>query len=264
VPELDDDLQFALRLADAADAVSAARFRANDLHVTTKPDRTHVTDADRSVERAIRELIGTERPGDAVFGEEYGDAGDDPRAAHRSWIIDPIDGTHSYERGLPMWGTLIALVVDGRPVVGVASSPALGKRWWAAIGSGAWAAETGGEPVRLRVSGIRALAEAAISFQSIQQWDRSGHLDHLIALSRIVWRDRAYGDVWAYTLLAEGLIEVVAEFGVHPYDVAALVPIVEEAGGRFTAAEGGDVLWDGSAVATNGAVHDEVLGLLAE
>jgi histidinol-phosphatase len=264
VPELDDDLQFALRLADAADAISAARFRANDLHVTTKPDRTHVTDADRSVERAIRELIAAERPGDAVFGEEYGDAGDDPRAAHRIWIIDPIDGTHSYERGLPMWGTLIALVVDGRSVVGVASSPALGKRWWAATGGGAWTAEAAGEPERLRVSGIRTLADAAISFQSIQQWDRSGHLDQLISLSRTVWRDRAYGDVWAYALLAEGLIEVVAEFGVHPYDVAALVPIVEEAGGRFTAADGGDVLWDGSVVATNGAVHDEVLALLVQ
>lgn len=262
MPDLEADLQFALRLADAADAISGARFRANDLHVTTKPDRTHVTDADQSVERAIRELIEAERPGDEVLGEEYGSEGGDPHAAHRIWIIDPIDGTHSYERGLPMWGTLIALVVDGEPVVGVASSPALGKRWWASVGGGTWASESGREPVRVRVSGIGTLADAAISYQSIQQWDRSGHLDHLIALSRSVWRDRAYGDVWAYTLLAEGLIEVVAEFGLHPYDIAALVPIVEEAGGRVTAADGGAVLWDGSAVATNGAVHDEVIALL--
>ncbi|MHA7986249.1 inositol monophosphatase family protein [Rathayibacter sp. CAU 1779] len=256
------DLALALRLADAADAISGTRFRANDLHITTKPDRTHVTDADQAVERAIRELLTAERPDDAVLGEEYGTSGEDGRSAHRIWIIDPIDGTHSFERGLPMWGTLIALVVDGEPVVGVASSPALGKRWWASTGEGAWMSEGGGQPSRLRVSGIRRLADAAISYQSIQQWDHAGHLDHLIELTRTVWRDRAYGDVWAYTLLAEGLIEVVAEFRLHPYDIAALIPIVQEAGGRLTAAGGGPALWDGSAVATNGAVHDELLQLL--
>jgi histidinol-phosphatase len=258
-----DDLALALRLAEAADAISRTRFRANDLHVTTKPDRTHVTDADQAVERAIREILATERPDDAILGEEYGDQDEgDPRIAHRVWIVDPIDGTHSYERGLPMWGTLIALVVDGEPVVGVASSPALRKRWWASGGEGAWLREGEGEPTRLRVSGIRELKDAAVSFQSIQQWDRSGHLDHLVALSRTVWRDRAYGDVWAYTLLAEGLIEAVAEFGLHPYDVAALIPIVQEAGGRLTAVDGGSALWDGSAVATNGAVHEDLLALL--
>jgi histidinol-phosphatase len=262
VPDLEDDLQFALSLADAADAVSAVRFRANDLHVTTKPDRTHVTDADQAVERAIRESIAAERGGDQVFGEEYGAGDDDPRAARRLWIVDPIDGTHSYERGLPMWGTLIALVVDGVVTVGVASSPALGKRWWGSLGGGAWVSEGGGEPTRLRVSGIPRLADAAISHQSISQWDHAGRLDQLIALSRTVWRDRAYGDVWAYTLLAEGLIEAVAEFGLHPYDIAALIPIVEEAGGRVSAADGGSALWDGSAVATNGAVHDELLAAL--
>lgn len=259
----DDDLSFALRLADAADAIAGARFRANDLHVTTKPDRTHVTDADQTVERAIRESIAVERSGDDVLGEEYGSSGSDPRDAHRLWIIDPIDGTHSYERGLPMWGTLIGLVVDGEPVIGVASSPAIGKRWWAARGMGAWVSENGGEPARLSVSGIQNLADAAVSFQSIQQWDHAGRLDQLIALSRAAWRDRAYGDVWAYTLLAEGLIEAVAEFGLHPYDIAALIPIVTEAGGRLTAVGGGSALWDGSAVATNGDVHDELLALLS-
>lgn len=265
VTDFAEDLALALRLADAADAISGARFRANDLHVTTKPDRTHVTDADQAVERAIRQILGEERETDAILGEEYGEQDDgDPRAAHRVWIIDPIDGTHSYERGLPMWGTLIALVVDGEAVVGVASSPALGKRWWASTGEGAWMRESDGEPTRLRVSGIQKLQDAAISHQSIQQWDRSGHLDHLIALSRAVWRDRAYGDVWAYTLLAEGLIEAVAEFTLHPYDIAALIPIVTEAGGRLTAVDGGSALWDGSAVATNGAVHDELLELLRD
>src|SRR6185437_15229600 len=180
------------------------------------------TDADQAVERAIRELIAAERPGDAVLGEEYGSAADsDPRTADRLWIVDPIDGTHSYERGLAMWGTLVALAVDGEPVVGVASSPAMGKRWWASAGQGAWTSERAGEPQRLQVSGIRKLADAAISNQSIQQWDAAGRLDQLVTLSRSVWRDRAYGDVWAYTLLAEGMIEAVAEFGLHPYDIAA-------------------------------------------
>ena len=261
--DLDSDLALALRLADAADAISSVRFRANDLHITTKPDRTHVTDADQAVERAIREMLSEQRPDDAILGEEFGQRGsDDPQASPRIWIIDPIDGTHSFERGLPMWGTLIALVVDGEAVVGVASSPALGKRWWAAHGRGAWVSERGGAAERLRVSGIQRLADAAISFQSIQQWDRAGRLDQLVALSRTVWRDRAYGDVWAYTLLAEGLIEAVAEFRLHPYDIAALIPIVEEAGGRLTAADGGSAIWDGSAVATNSAVHDELLALL--
>ncbi len=260
--DLAADLALALRLADAADAVSAARFRANDLHVTTKPDRTHVTDADQSVERTIRDLLGAERPDDAILGEEYADRGGGPRSARRLWVIDPIDGTHSYERGLPMWGTLIALVIDGEAVVGVASSPALGKRWWASHGNGAWLGEAGAEPTRLRVSGVRRLADAAVSFQSIRQWDDAGRLDRLVALSRAVWRDRAYGDVWAYTLLAEGLIDAVTEFELHPYDIAALIPIVEEAGGRLTAADGGPALWDGSAVATNGGVHEELLALL--
>ncbi|GAB3389918.1 histidinol-phosphatase [Humibacter soli] len=259
------DLELALRLADAADAISGARFRANDLHITTKPDRTHVTDADQSVERAIRELLAAERPDDSILGEEFGSAdADQVRHAERLWIVDPIDGTHSYERGLPMWGTLIALVVDGEPVVGVASSPALGKRWWASTGEGAWMTEAGSDPTALQVSGIRKLEDAAISFQSIAQWDDAGHLDHLIALSRTVWRDRAYGDVWAYTLLAEGLIEAVAEFGLHPYDIAALIPIVQEAGGRLTAADGGPVLWAGTAIATNGEVHDQLLALLRD
>ncbi|MGA0566435.1 inositol monophosphatase family protein [Rathayibacter sp. KR2-224] len=263
MPDLEDDLQLALRLADAADAISGARFRANDLHVTTKPDRTHVTDADQAVERAIRELIAAERPGDAVLGEEYGSAADsDPRTADRLWIVDPIDGTHSYERGLAMWGTLVALAVDGEPVVGVASSPAMGKRWWASAGQGAWTSERAGEPQRLQVSGIRRLADAAISNQSIQQWDAAGRLDQLVTLSRSVWRDRAYGDVWAYTLLAEGMIEAVAEFGLHPYDIAALIPIIQEAGGRVSGAGGGPALWDGSAVASNGSIHEELLALL--
>jgi histidinol-phosphatase len=257
-PSLSDDLAFALRLADAADAVSSERFRAHDLHVSTKPDHTYVTDADQSVERAIRGLIAAERPGDGIYGEEYGIEGDSPR----QWIIDPIDGTANYLRGVPVWGTLVALAIDNVPLVGVASAPALGKRWWAARGTGAWARAGSAEPYRLRVSGVSELANASISFQSIQQWDEAGYLDRLIALTRSVWRDRAYGDLWSYTLLAEGMIDAVGEFDVKPYDVAALIPIVQEAGGRFTSVTGDPALGSGSPLATNGVLHDAILNAL--
>jgi histidinol-phosphatase len=254
------DLDFAHRLADAADVISTARFRANDLRIATKADRSHVTDADQAVERAIRELIAAEHPGDAIFGEEYGVEGD----SNRQWIIDPIDGTANYLRGVPLWGTLVALAVDGEVVAGVASMPALGQRWWAAKGEGAW--KRGGrhaEPERLHVSATAALDEASISFQSIAQWDEAGYLEKLIGLSRAVWRDRAYGDLWSYTLLAEGLIDAVGEFGVKAYDIAPLVLLVEEAGGRFTSAKGESGPWHGSSLASNGVLHDELLRRIA-
>jgi len=254
------DLDLAHRLADAADAISTARFRANDLRIATKSDRTHVTDADQAVERAIRELILAERPGDAIFGEEYGTEGD----SNRQWIIDPIDGTANYLRGVPLWGTLIALAVDGEIVAGVASMPALGgQRWWAEKGAGAFKrSAAGAEPERLHVSQTTRLDEASLSFQSIAQWDEAGYLDRLVALTREVWRDRAYGDVWTYTLLAEGLIDAAGEFGVKAYDIAPLSLIVEEAGGRFTSIAGEHGPWHGSALASNGILHDELLGRL--
>src|SRR5262249_39813105 len=150
-------------------------------------------------------------PDDGILGEEFGTAGD----AARQWIVDPIDGTSNYLRGVPVWGTLIALAVDGDPVVGVVSSPALGKRWWAAAGGGAWMSDApGAEPRRLQVSQVSDLRQASISFQSIAQWDQAGYLDRLVALTRSVWRDRAYGDMWSYMLLAEGVLDAVAEFGV--------------------------------------------------
>ena len=250
------DLDFAHRLADAADGISTARFRANDLRVATKADRSHVTDADQAVERAIRELIAAERPGDAIFGEEYGALGD----STRQWIIDPIDGTANYLRGVPLWGTLVALSVDGEIVAGVASMPALNQRWWAEKGAGAWK-RTGrhAEPERLHVSATASLDEASVSFQSIHQWRAAGYLDKLLALLEDVWRDRAYGDLWSYTLLAEGLIDAVGEFDVKAYDIAPLLLIVEEAGGRFTAANGESGPWHGSALASNGLLHDQLL-----
>ncbi|KRB35773.1 inositol monophosphatase family protein [Microbacterium sp. Root180] len=256
--DLGAELELALRLADAADAASMSRFDAPDLEVSTKADATHVTEADLATERAIRALLEAERPGDGVFGEEYGVSGD----AQRQWIIDPIDGTANYLKGIPMWTTLIALAIDGIPRVGVASQPAIGRRWWAATGLGAWTNTPSGEPRRLAVSSIATIAESSVSFQSIGQWRDAGELDALERLTAAVWRDRGYGDAWPYMLLAEGRLEFVAEFGVKEYDIAALVPIVTEAGGRFTSYAGNDSLSERSSLATNRVLHGAFLDLL--
>ncbi len=259
---LDDDLALALLLADRADAISRARFRAGDLHVATKPDRTPVTDADRAVERVIRDELAQSRPDDSIFGEEYGVAGE----SSRQWIIDPIDGTANYMRGVPVWATLIALAVDGTPVVGVVSSPALGRRWWGAAGLGAFTTDAldGGTdaPRAIRASGIASLADASLSYNSFKGWDDEGKLDELTALTRAVWRTRAYGEMWSYMMVAEGQLEIATEFDLQPYDMAALVPIVEEAGGQFTSTAGEAGPWGGSALATNGLVHDDVLAII--
>ncbi len=256
--DLRPELELALRLADAADAVAMSRFDAPDLDVTTKADASHVTEADLATERAIRDLLAAERPGDAVFGEEFGASGD----AARQWIIDPIDGTANYLKGIPMWTTLVALAIDGVPHVGVASQPALGRRWWAATGLGAWTNTPAGAPRRLAVSTVSDVSASSISFQSIAQWDEAGHTDALLRLSRAVWRDRGYGDTWPYMLLAEGRLEFVAEFGVKEYDIAALVPIVREAGGTFTDVAGADSISSRSSLATNGVLHSAFLSLL--
>jgi histidinol-phosphatase len=255
---LSDDLALALALASSADLISFDRFQALDLVVTTKPDRTPVTDADQAVERSIRSGIESARPHDSILGEEYGTQGD----SRRQWIIDPIDGTANFLRGVPIWGTLIALAIDGVPVVGVVSSPALGKRWWAARGQGAWGQASGQAQTRLSVSGIQNLADASFSYNNLQGWDGEGRLDQVVALSREVWRARAIGDMWSYMLLAEGSIDIVGEFDLKPYDMAALIPIVEEAGGRFTSVDGESGPWSGSALATNGSLHDVTLSRL--
>ncbi|MDR7186411.1 histidinol-phosphatase [Microbacterium trichothecenolyticum] len=256
--DLRADLDLALRLADAADAASMSRFDAADLDVRLKADASHVTEADLATERAVRDLLETERPGDGVFGEEYGVTGD----SARQWIIDPIDGTANYLKGIPMWTTLIALAIDGVPRVGVASQPAIGRRWWAASGLGAWTNTPTGETKRLAVSTVDTIADSSVSFQSIGQWRDAGKLDALERLTSSVWRDRGYGDAWPYMLLAEGRLEFVAEFGVKEYDIAALVPIVTEAGGKFTSFEGNDSLSDLSSLATNRVLHSAYLDLL--
>lgn len=258
---LDDDLALALRLADAADAVSMSRFDAGDLDVHLKADHSYVTEADLATERAIRDLLAAERPGDGVLGEEFGtDAAAGPDS--RQWIIDPIDGTANYLKGIPMWATLIALAVDGVPQVGVVSQPAIGRRWWAATGRGAWTNGPDAAARGIHVSTVDEIAASSVSFQSIDQWDQVGRLDDLVRLSRAVWRDRGYGDAWPYMLLAEGRLEFVAEFDVKEYDIAAHVPIVREAGGRLTDIDGNDAIDTRSSLATNGVLHDAYLRLL--
>ena len=255
----EDDLRLARDLADMAHVVALERFRAQDLRVETKPDRTPVTDADRAVEQVIRAVLAEERPGDSILGEEYG--GD--RTSGRQWIVDPIDGTANFLRGVPVWGNLIALAVDGVPVVGVVGAPALGRRWWAATGGGAWAVDTpGATPRQLSVSGVTDLADASLSYNSLKGWREEGRTDDLLRLTDQVWRTRAYGEFWSYTLVAEGALDIAAEFDLQPYDMAALVPIIEEAGGRFTSVGGGVGPWHGSALATNGHLHERVLTAL--
>jgi len=251
-----DDLALALRLADIADKISLARFRALDLHVESKPDRSPVTDADRAVELAIKEVLATERPQDGIVGEEFGVSGSDSR----KWIIDPIDGTANYMRGVPVWATLIALSVNGKPVVSVVSSPAMGRRWWAAPGT-AQTSDIDGSVRDLKVSAVAELENASLSYNNLQLWDTHGYLEQLLALSRTVWRTRAYGDFYSYMLLAEGSVDVVSEHDLKLYDIAALVPIVENAGGRFSAIDGELTEESSSVLATNGLLHEPTLGM---
>lgn len=252
-----EDLELAIKLADAADAISLARFRALDLNIETKPDRSPVTDADRAVELALKEILAAERPEDGIVGEEFGNSG----SKNRKWIIDPIDGTANYMRGVPVWASLIALSIDGHAVVSVVSAPAMGKRWWAAPGI-AKSSEIDGTVRDLKVSNIADLEHASISYNNLQLWDSYGYLDRLINLSRQVWRTRAYGDFYSYMLLAEGSLDVVAEHDLKLYDIAALVPIVEQAGGTFTAIDGPLTEETSSVLATNGRLHDTVLDTL--
>jgi histidinol-phosphatase len=259
---LQSDLLLAREIADMADAISIDRFRATDLVVTTKPDLTPVSDADRAVETAIRAALADSRPADSILGEEFGARGD----SSRQWIIDPIDGTKNYVRGVPVWATLIALAVDGVPVVGVVSAPALGKRWWAAQGLGAYLGESIGGTVserRIHVSQVSELADASLSVAGPPRWEAAGKLDQYLALSRTVWRSRDYGDMWPYMMVAEGLVDIAGEHDLQPYDMAALVSIVQEAGGRFSSVDGEDGPWHGSALATNGLLHEAALRILA-
>lgn len=250
-----DDLRLAHVLADQADAVTMDRFRSTDLKVAAKADHSPVTDADRSAEEIIRKQLAASRSRDSVYGEEMGTTG----RSSRVWVIDPIDGTKNFLRGVPVWATLIGLVEDGKVVAGVVSAPALGLRWWAAQGQGAF---TGTSLLRnrpIRVSQVDTLNEASLSFSSLEGWEAAGRLDEFMDLTRAMWRTRAYGDFWSYMLVAEGAVDAAAEPELEAYDMAALVAIVEEAGGRFTSLLGDEGPWGGHALASNGLLHDEIL-----
>jgi histidinol-phosphatase len=236
-------LAFALELADLADSLSLPRFRAADLHVETKPDLTPVTDADRAVERALRRRIGADRPGDAVLGEEEGGV-----TGPAGWVIDPIDGTRNFSRGVPVWATLIAFERDDVAECGVVSAPALGRRWWAARGEGAF---RDGEPVH--VSAVSRLADAAVA---------ASYARDLAALEPVVWHLRGFGDFWQHMLVAEGAVDAAVDARLARWDIAALVPVVEEAGGRITGPDGGPPEDGAQVVSSNGLVHDEVLARL--
>jgi histidinol-phosphatase len=255
----DDDLRFAHVLADAADDITTRRFRALDLRVEAKPDLTPVTDADHAAEESLRNILRRSRPRDAVIGEESGQTG----TAQRRWVLDPIDATKNYVRGVPVWATLIGLMEGDEVMVGVVSAPALGRRWWAARGGGAWTGRGLTKASRCQVSSVASLADASFSYSSLSGWEEQGRLPGFLDLTRKVWRSRAYGDFWSHVLVAEGAVEVSAEPVVSLWDLAALQVIVEEAGGRFTDLSGRPTPDGGSAVATNGRLHAEVLDLLA-
>jgi histidinol-phosphatase len=256
----DDDIRFAHVLADDADAQTMQRFRARDLRVDTKPDATPVTDADRATEEAIRRTLARARPRDAVLGEEMGAEG----WGSRRWVVDPIDGTKNYVRGVPVWATLLALMVDDDVVAGVVSAPALGRRWWAARGTGAWTGKSLASASRCRVSEVATLDRASLSYSSLWGWEEAGKLDAFLDLMRACWRTRAYGDFWSYMLLADGAVDIACEPDLALHDMAALTVVVEEAGGRFTDLTGKPGPLGGNALATNGRIHDDVLALLGD
>jgi histidinol-phosphatase len=244
----DADLRFAHRLADAADAITLARFRARDLRVDTKPDLTPVSEADRAAEEELRRLVAASGRGESFFGEEFGDEGGDVR-----WIVDPIDGTTSYVRGVPVWATLLALERDGVVDVGLVSAPALGRRWWATRGGGAFA-----DSERCRVSAIRTLEDAAVSTTSARRMPAGWR-----TIVERAWSNRGLGDFWQHCLVAEGAVDVGCDAVLQLWDYAGVRLVVEEAGGRATTFDGGDPTPGASFVATNGLLHAEVVDLLS-
>lgn len=254
-----DDLELALSLADSADALTMDRFGAVDLKVDDKPDLTPVSDADLACETLIRERLSARRPADTVLGEEFGG---DAVLSGRQWVVDPIDGTKNFVRGVPVWATLIALLIDGVPTVGVVSAPALRRRWWAATGLGAHVRFDDEDVRRLSVSGVADLGSASLAFSSLSGWADRGIRGKFIDLTDRVWRVRGYGDFFNYCLVAEGAVDVTAEPEVSLWDLAPLDILVREAGGRFTALDGTPGPAGGSAIASNGLLHDEVLGTL--
>lgn len=252
------DLALALTLADAADAVSLSRFRALDLQVESKPDLTPVSDADREVEQVLRGALAIERPTDSVLGEEFGTVG----TSSRRWVIDPIDGTKAFVRGVPVWATLIALMDGDAVIVGVASAPALGRRWWAAQGMGAFTRDVDGSERQLTVSKVSKLSDAWLSYSTGRSWAEFNLQTGFDALTHSVWHTRAYGDFWSHLMVAEGAIDLAAEPVVEIYDVAAIDIIVREAGGTFTGTDGQPGPQRRSVLTSNGLLHQQALDVL--
>lgn len=254
-----DDLRLAHLLADNADSLTMSRFRSGDLRIETKPDMTPVSDADVATEEAIRATLAKARPRDAVHGEEGADTGWGPRR----WVIDPIDGTKNYVRGVPVWASLIALMVNDEVVASVVSAPALGRRWWASKGDGAYAGKTllKGQPIH--VSQVSRLEDSSFSYSSLDGWMTSGRGQHFVNLLRTSWRTRAFGDFWSYMLVAEGAVDIASEPDLELHDMAALDIIVREAGGRFTNLDGLNGVKGPGAIATNGQLHEAAVQALA-
>jgi histidinol-phosphatase len=255
------DLELAIALADLADSISASQFESPALPVRLKEDRTPVTPADLEVEAQLLKRIAQDRPGDSVLTEESGGS----QARPRQWILDPIDGTANFLRHIPVWATLIALQIDGVPVVGVVSAPALGRRWWAARGLGAWCATAIAgidSPKQCFVSKVARVADAMLGFSNHYEWVASNQEEAFRRLSRSVLGSRGFGDFWSHAMVAEGAVDLSCEPTVAPWDVAALQVIVEEAGGRFTDLQGHRRIDGGSVLCTNGLIHDEALSLL--
>jgi len=256
---LTDDLRLAHLLADDADSITMSRFRALDLHVTAKPDLSPVSDADTAVEEALRRTLSRARPRDAVQGEEMADTGWGPRR----WVIDPIDGTKNFIRGVPVWATLIALMISDEVAIGVVSAPGLGRRWWASLGGGAYAGKSLMSATPCRVSDVARIEDASLSYASVSAWVEAGQGQEFVDLMRACWRTRAYGDFWSYMLVAEGGVDIACEPELALHDMAACAIVVTEAGGRFTDLQGKPGPLGIGAYATNGRLHDAVLSQLA-
>jgi histidinol-phosphatase len=257
--ELDDWLTLAHAACDEADELARSVFR-RDLEISTKPDKTLVTQADTAIERAVRDRIHAAHPDHGLVGEEYGtEAGDAPTR----WYIDPIDGTHNFVRGVPLFGTLLAVERDGELQVGVLSAPALRERWWARRGGGAWARSAGDDvPRRIHVSQVSEIGDAHVLYGSGQEIRASGRAPGFGAMLDAAWRERGFGDFWGYALLAEGAAEAMVEVGLSSWDAAAPTVLVEEAGGRVSDFDGRRAIDAGTFVASNGLLHDEVLARL--
>jgi histidinol-phosphatase len=253
-----DDLRLAHVLADDAESIAMDRFKSLDLHVVTKPDLSPVSDADHSVEQAVRRTLARARPRDAVQGEEQGTSGWGPRR----WVIDPIDGTKNFVRGVPVWATMLALMVDDEVVVGCVSAPALGRRWWASKDGGAWSGRSLMHARECHVSDVDEISDASFSYSSMTGWDAIGRLEGFLALTRRCWRTRAYGDFWSYMLVAEGAVDIAAEPSLALHDMAACDVIVREAGGTFTGLDGRHGPLGRNALATNDRLHDAAMAFL--